>query len=957
MGSAVAPDTLITGNIAISGADNIGIYGSYTNVTAGDVATADLSGGNGRDHESVGLYLQWGGANVGDIKAGNNTTGLYAGNLSPTGIGASSIAAGDNALGIYASGSGTETVSVTGDVSSGSHNAAGIYGIDVNIAVGGDLSTGAGAAVGIASIGRGNVSLGGDALVDSGTSGNGGVALYKRGPAGSIRTGVAGWTIGDYGYGIYAEQENAAAGDQLNIVNRADMSLGEAAVGIYANGAQLSVENYGILSAGTTYLGPEGSHLNTASHENSAALYLAGGAAGVNYGTIKTEQEHSVGVYVTGTGTRFENSVGGNIVADNGATGILVQGDFGENTGIEAVNNGNILVGGNAGICDVINIGMAAYGGATVINGASGVIDVWNGAGMYAGNDGVMINNGVINVYTYLGSAVGGTGTLINNGQMNLVTGSGKTDGRESPGGITEGSVTITNKGIYINDKYITVGGVIQADAPMILSGATVSMSALQSITSPLFTAPDITGTIRLTPDFVKIGNGWAFIVEGFDKAFAASGISKLTVETSPMYLAREAGGKLYVAKRPYVEVMLPGVEPLSGKAQDTQLYEGLDSLLYGDPDGTTKDALILKDMNAYLEEFYAKSGNEGYLDEITRTVSETRGDIYATIQKRMQHVESAFERSFEELIDSRNITKDSDKYSVIARQGRFRDDTTGIDDYDYHTYGLLYMKEHEGRDYGNKWGWSLGFAVSRFDFDDGPKYQETSKEDIYSVRVGWHRVKALKDDNRLRWITRLEGGYNYHQATRVLELDKTIKNKGHYESMQISWDNTIEKTLSRNLKGRVDLFAGLKTEYGIFGGFREKGEGLELAVSHGDYLSVKPEIGIKGQGRVYMGKKISLNITGSLSADLELGDNFDSNRARIKNGSAGKFALVHPEKERGSIGAGFGVSIGHTNKWDVALDISARKRSNRESLDVSGGIRFKYVFEPWGTSKLRIEN
>ncbi len=43
---------------------------------------------------------------------------------------------------------------------------------------------------------------------------------------------------------------------------------------------------------------------------------------------------------------------------------------------------------------------------------------------------------------------------------------------------------------------------------------------------------------------------------------------------------------------------------------------------------------------------------------EMSRTLAETRGDIYATIQGRMQDINQAFTNSFYELESSYNLTK-----------------------------------------------------------------------------------------------------------------------------------------------------------------------------------------------------------------------------------------------------------------------------------------------------------
>mgnify|MGYP000750864086 FL=1 len=60
------------------------------------------------------------------------------------------------------------------------------------------------------------------------------------------------------------------------------------------------------------------------------------------------------------------------------------------------------------------------------------------------------------------------------------------------------------------------------------------------------------------------------------------------------------------------------------------------------------------------------------------------------------------------------------------------------------------------------KYGYTLGFAGSKFDFDDGG-----SKEDVYSLRVGAHRVKNLSEEHKVSWLSRIELGYNRHIAKR----------------------------------------------------------------------------------------------------------------------------------------------------------------------------------------------
>ena len=310
-----------------------------------------------------------------------------------------------------------------------------------------------------------------------------------------------------------------------------------------------------------------------------------------------------------------------------------------------------------------------------------------------------------------------------------------------------------------------------------------------------------------------------------------------------------------------------------------------------------------------------------------------------------MRHVQKAFDNGVEELVDSYNTSKDSNKYSVLYRQGRFRDDTLGVDDYDYRVQGLVYMKEKEGRNYGNKWGYYAGFGVSRFDFDDAPTYHNKSKEDVYSVRAGLHFVKNLSGDESLRWKTKVEGGYNRHEAERTLELDRVWKNKGNYDSWQVRLDNRLEKTILRTFSSQIDLYAGVNLEYGDIGEFKEKGDGVELQIKGSDYFSVRPEVGIAGYKRVYVGRKLSLKLEGQVSYGHELGDFYKENQGRVRDGKRGYYDLIRPEEEKGTLDGRVGITFEKANRMGITFDVGVKKQANKSEADVTYGAKIKYVF------------
>ena len=942
-GTATLGNILKTDTIIVAGSENIGLYGEYSDLTTGDIILGASAPSSDKSTASIGIYGKNSSITTDDLYVGNYSIGIYGDTIGAGGITTNDITVGENAIGIYGTGSGL--ITTTGVVAVGKTSSIGVYGSDVNISVTGPLMTvEEGTSVGVVSENGGNVNYSGAMIIADKGADTGSIGIYKKG-TGIVTTGADNWIVGESGYGLYLIEDGIAGVPNIAI-NNATMNLGMSAVGIYGEGADVEIRNNGHIIVGETDIA--GDHSFKADHKNSVGIYLTEKAQGVNTGIIDVLETHSAGVYVHGEDAYFENAVGGIINVDNGATGILVKRytDPSMLIGGIAVNNGIINLGNSNGpiIANTVNVGMAAYEGSTIINGTTGIINVSSGTAMYIATGGILDNQGEINIYGASGVGVQGAGTVVNAGIINLIGGMGLAKDTDSAV-VREGSVVIDGTGITINGNYITVGGTITADAPIILNGAFVDIRNFRG-EIPLFQAPDVSGVIKLVPSFATLGNGYAFVVDNFTKSLVAGGVSgTVTVETSPMFITNVGlGGELFVAKKPYVELLAPGTMTTTESSQFKNLYDGLDEILYSDPTGTSKDSLVLKGLNEYLETIYASSGTEAFNAEASRTISETRGDVYGTIQKRMQTIQKSFDGSFEELLSSYNTTKDSGKFSVMYTRGDYKDDTLGVDEYDYSIQGLLYMKEFEGRNFGNKWGYTLGFAVSKFDFDDGPTYGSKSKEDVYSLRTGIHNVKNFNEEDSLRLVSRLELGYNRHETTRVLELDKVYKNKGKYDTYQVTLDNRLEKTVYRSMTSKVDLFAGLNLEYGIVNSFSESGS-LALKVKDNDYFSIQPEIGIKAEKRSYLGSKLSVKLYAEGSYAYELGDNYDRNKAKISSVDSEWYNLIKPEDEEGFFKGVLGLSLERSNKIGVSFDTEARKHDNKKDADLRYNLRLKYVF------------
>ncbi|MGF6907198.1 autotransporter-associated N-terminal domain-containing protein [Fusobacterium sp. PH5-44] len=948
-------DVTFTG-ITTVGDENIGAFIQNGTVNGtGTISTGISSASADKSAASIGMYFDNSILNgsADTLNTGDNTVGIYGKNSTMT-IG--TVNGGIESVGIYTADGGKATI--TNSLTTAS-KALGAFAKNADVEVNGNMSVGADTAVGIVSQGTGDVTYIGGTTTVANQATSASIAIYKgtgrqtqTNPSTKeiTETGAGIYTdgtitasgtmsIGDGGYAIYADNnaETFSTGT-IRVNNSADINLGMSSVGIYGGGSVSGI-NTGIITVGTTYFGPSNDHTDLENQLNSIGVYGENGANLTNAGTINVENPLSVGAYIVGANTVFTNTASGTINVDKGGVGILTLGSTINNYGV--INTGY----NESGLEDVQSIGIAAYASGTNLATVNnyGRINVGEGVGVYLGGKSTLNNSG--DIFIDNGIGVYGDGIINNSGRIEVISGgAGSTTAQLNSSPASHGAITVDDSGVVvINNQYIHSSGTFVAK-DLVVNGSTVSIlgSLNGSQTAPHFVVDTIDGIVKLDSNFIKTGNGYGWSVDNFVTMATAATTVDLTITTSPLFVAHmTTGGGLEVAKQPYAYLV-------SGTQFDN-LYNGLDSLLALDQKGTSNDSVVLKNLNAYLDEIYNTYGQEAFNNESSRTLAETRGDVYATIGQRMNNVQTAFDKAFDELVNSHNFTKDTGKYSVIYQQGEYKDNTLGIDDYDYKVTGLLYMREHEGRKYNSKWGYSFGFAVSRFDFDDAPTFGDDSKEDIYSLRAGIHNVHTFDADDTLTLRSRLEIGYNRHETERTLELDKAYKNKGEYNSYNVSLDNRLSKTLYRSLRSEIKVYGDLNIEYGRIDGFTEKAKGdsgLELKLKQRDYYSVEAALGVQGSTRAHLGGKMSLKLSGDLAYGYDLGNSYDKRvKAKVDGGTEGWYNLIRPEEEKGHIKGVVGLTLEKADNFGVTLELDARKYQHKKDTDLRYGLRFNYKF------------
>ncbi|WP_130891010.1 autotransporter outer membrane beta-barrel domain-containing protein [Fusobacterium ulcerans] len=902
-----ANNSLTIGNITVSGAKNIGVHSKGGVVTTGLLNVSNSSYSEDKSLSSIGVYAENGGISTSGINIDDNSIGIYSEEARRDVFVNGNISVGNNGLGIYAS---KKTGNAKIDVINGTHtvgdnSAIGIFGENIDINISGGFTIGINTSFGIVSKGDGDIASNGDIAI-----GNSSIGIYKIGGSGDITVGAGTFTVDKKGYGIYATETSGT------ITNNANISLEESAIGIYSNGTN-TIHNSGVITVGKTSFGPDGNPGTTGDNINSVGIFMSGGTTVSNTGIINVNETLSVGVYSAEKGNLFINQASGIINVDNGGIGVIVKG------GAIAENNGTINLGGTINTAGE-SIGMAGYSGSTIVNNTSGVINVTEGIGMYVATGAMLENKGTISILN--GTGIFGDGQIVNHGNIYILPG-GTGDLISDGTVISTGSIQIDKNGnVTINDKLHALGGTITVDGTLDLNGVFVDITG-----KPVFEADSVTGEVNILPNFALTGNGYTYKIEGFLNTVdgALSG-GKVSPNLSPLWVADiDRDGDLIIVKRPYADITIGN--------QFDNLDKGLDNILMGN--GNSEDKDILKGLNHYLSGL----SEEDYKKEAGKMLGETRGDIYSTIQGRMQDINRAFDNSFYELESSYNLTKDSSKYSVIYADGNYKDSTLGIDEYDYKVMGLLYMKEKEGTEYGSKYGYTIGFAGSKFDFDDGG-----SKEDVYSLRAGVHRVKNLSEEHKVSWLSRIELGYNRHIAKRKLNLHETFENKGEYNTYSVALDNRLTKVIYTDLSRELDIYADLDLEYGKVDGFTESAGsngGLEVQIKDDDYLSAQLGAGVKASQRIYAGNDISVKVTADVKYAYELGDNYDGNKARLKNGGEGYYSLITPDEREGKLIGKVGLTVEKANYMGVTFEVEAADEGNREDSSVKYGVRFNYKF------------
>lgn len=928
--------------INVNGNSNIGILAQDSEIiTEGNIVT----GTEEDSKNSAGVYLIGKDANIahsykgtGNITTGSNSQGIYAKNYDVSQEGNIEITGskGVGIAGILTDGyKGKVNINHKGDIkiAETAEKAIGIYGKGTEISAEGKMEISGKNNTGIAGTAGGDITFKGDVSVNGENS----IGIYKDTTADSvenvnIKVEDGKWTLGEKAIGITAISGKK---DDIKVENKAEMTLGAGAIGIYSTGKN-TVINSGSINVGAGIKGQEGER-----DIPSIGIYMANGfgeafAIGENQGTITADENGAVGVQavgytqitnkkgakidVSGNGTGMVATLGGRIINDGDitvtdmGTGMIADGVNSEaNSKSTAINNGNITLNKT----DAYNsretlLGMGAYNGGTVINGESGKITVNEGTGMYFDEKSSFENKGEI----ILNNGVGiiGKGITTNNGGK--ITVNGGTATAEPDSNSKKGSIFVdsVNKVVEVNNNYInTNGGVLESNLDIKLNSPTVD-----AVTGGFgFKGQNITGDFKFNPKFALEGNGYSYHI----KDFADRDLAGIKGDAGHLFNAKEDGKDYIINKDRYKNVTVGDYFDRRDNALDDILAKG------------GADAEVLKELNYYLNSI--KDLNY-FQEESDRAFGELGGNIYANVQSRMQDINRSFDNSFEEMINSRNLSPVTDKYSMIYTNGEYENSNSALIGYDYNIVGINYMREFEDSSIKRKYGLDFGFAVSKFKFDDSG-----SKEDVYSLRTGAHHVKWF--ENGVSLTSKAEVGYNRHDTERRVNLGFAAYDAdAEFNSYHAALDNKARLALINSDENKVGIYTGLNLEYGRFDKIKEH-DVADLKVKSGDYMSSKVFVGTDAERVQHLSDNWALKLKGDVQYSYDLGQNYKENKASI--GDSQYYSLMSEVETKGAVTGKIGVAFEKLDHMGVTLEGEYVKDFARDEDYWRAGLRFNYKF------------
>ena len=994
--TAIAQENLLTnraavtlnnnGAINLSGANSTAMYAKYgviNNNATGTITIGDSSDGLYGTADSILT-------NTGTITIGNNSTGMYsegstsqgvtnAGTITSNGTAsvgvlfkpATTLAAGtvlentgtitlgDRSVGLYGSNtatnyitrnSGTITVGNNGigmfgyasDVTGGTitvgDKGVGVYSQSGNVNLtGGNIVTGANEAVGVYTVGTGQV------VNNSGTAftlGVSSVAIVNAGTGNTVNSTVGNANLDTSNIYIYSNDSTGTINNSTNLSSTGDGNYGIYSAGTVTNTGNMDFENgrgnvgiYSVLGGNATNNGI----ITVGASNPGANLYSIGMAAGygttdtgnvTNNGTINVNGNHSLGMYASGSGSTATNA--GNIVLNgNNTTGIYAD------NGATAINTGTITTG---------------------IGTYNNVVGVYLGQGSTLNNSGSITINSTKGVGVYLkGGTIANYGNITVNGSNDpddtVYTFSTPPTGKEVGGAAIDApqgapSATVTINGVLQSPVNINTFAKNPITVPASSIGLYVNTSGID-YTSSINGLGNLTteADLIIGTEATEMTNSKSIVVNDpqilnpYNNAIRTSGVTDWNIysggltwlATPTLNTSDGTMTNIYMVKVPYTAWAGNKATPVEIK--DT--YNFLDGLeqRYG-----------VEAIGTRERQLFAKLNSIGKNEEVlfSQATDEMMGHQYGNVQQRINETGSLLDKEFKYLRnDWRNPSKQNNKIKVFGMRSEYNTDTAGIIDYTSDSYGVAYVHEDETFKLGNSSGWYAGAVNNRFRFKDIGR----SRENQTMLKAGIFKTMSPASDHNgsLRWTIAGDAFISKNEMKRkFLVVDDVFNAKGDYTSYGMALKTDLGYDIRMSERTHLRPYGGLKMEYGRFNSIKEGNGEVRLEIEGNDYFSIKPEVGIEFKYVQPLAVKTQLSVGVSAAYENELGRVADGrNKARVRYTDADWFGIRGEKEDRRGSGK-FDLNIGVDN---TRFGVTFNAGYDTKGHNVRGGLGFRAIY------------
>lgn len=867
-----------TNTLNVNGEKSVGIYGeNFSNIQNNQNIL--LGSSSAIERANTGIYNNSSAVNNGNIIGGNYSIGIYnTGNFDNFG----NIQLGTGAVGVYSDG-GNSIIHAGSTVSAGEAALLVKNGVLIN-----DSTDIMGNFLGYAGV---NGKLVNNANLNVKNTG-----FYSN--MGELENN-----------GIITSENNDAIffyGDNAKIVNNNSINAaGTGSIGIY--GKDSILDNAGKITVGDSEIN---SKTNSKVNKYSMGIYGRNSTI-TNIGDIEIG-ENAIGIY-GGSNSNITND--GNITANkNNSVGIFLDKS-------SAINNGIITMNGDN------STGIYLQENSNLVNTGTININGKDSTGIYLyDNHSTLINTGTINLTG--DNSIGiitpenmsyTAGTIVATGSGNSITGNSSIKYYEKPQIINAGQINIDG-----NFDTSGLDIIIKID-PSKISEITAEGNTVSLIANAINVRGNLTGngTVKIAPDFTKDTNFETYVLKDMINTSSFSGLDSgeiklesksITWESTPVKNI-DGTTDIYMSKISY--------DKLSKDLWFNNFAKNLDSQYFG----ATGKSLNLFDKIDGIE-------NETNFRHVFGSLA---GNIYANMNQREQDIARVFENSLDLLQDSKNNTKENIKINIITGKSSTDENTNGVVGYDSTTVGVLALREVE-RTYKHKFGYSIGYSHTNFEFNDGNDSEELAD----TIQLGVHNKYRLNSDYILK--NDLTGRVSFYNIDRNIDWENSKSEiNGHYETYSVTLDNNIGREIELNKNNTLIPYAGLKLAYLVRPGFTEKG--LEaLQIQGNNSWNVKPEVGVEFKTSTNEFKNgWKLKGTLDLSYGYELVDN-NSERARLTAIEDDHHNLATSRDENGTLKTKAIIGAEIEDKYGIFLT-GEYLTGNSNKNDYKAGLTLKAVF------------